>query len=173
MAFVFRLFAVGIFSLLLSLPAMAASVCVLVVESGLPADSMQPEASSAWEAGMMDAFFNAGHIVWNESLYRASAGQSGKGPVLPATSFRAEVARTGGADYLALAVLDYGMGTEESMSKTRLSPIGVAFRLIDLGSGVVLTEGSDVTLKKTASGEEETREAGKVARIMMTRLKER
>lgn len=172
-----RVAAVCVFCLAFSYPAKAATVCVLVVESGLPADSARVEASSAWEAGLMDAFFDAGHIVTNGTLYRSDPAAVGSGATFPERGFGIEAAREGGADYLSIVVLAYEERAEVAPatkpSPTRLSPRGAAYRILDIVTGAVIAEGVEARLPTAVSAEDEAREAGKVARIMMTRLKER
>lgn len=119
----------------------------------------------------MDAFFEAGHIVTNGAMVRST--EEALGAALPAPDFGIGAAREGGADYLALAVLDYAPMKEKANAAVRSSPVAVAFRFVDLGSGRALTESSNVALPKTVSGEEEMREARKVAQSMMKGLKER
>jgi hypothetical protein len=166
-----RFIAICAACLFCAFPGEAATVCILIVENGLPSDAPRVEASSAWEAGLMDAFFEAGHIVTNGAMVRTT--EDALGADLPAPDFGLGAAREGGSDYLALAVLDYAQTKEKADAAVRSSPIALAFRFVDLGSGRVLTESSNVALPKTVSGEDEKREAGEVARNMMKGLKER
>lgn len=120
------------FRLLLSMPicflvpalqVSAATVSVLVVETGLPFDLPTPEFSRQWENGVMDGFFDGGHIVSNAPIARIR-GQAGE-------EFPGEVqgefagAREGGADFMVLVLLDYTGYT----NKTAPRPLKMAFRL--------------------------------------------
>lgn len=173
MGFTAKFVAVCASCLAVTFPVAAATVCVLVVESGLPAEAERVEASSAWEAGLMDAFFDAGHIVTNGPLFREEKLDGKVGPTLPDRNFGLLAAKDGGADYLSIVVLDYGNVIQSPDGMKRPSPSGVAYRILDLGTGTVIAEGLDEVRPKTVATVDEAREAGKVARIMMTRLKER
>jgi len=54
---------------LLVFPASASMVSFLVVETGLN-DETRTQYGSIWEGGLMDAFFDAGHIVTNSPIAR-------------------------------------------------------------------------------------------------------
>ncbi len=168
MGFPARLMALCVSCLVCSLPLAAATVCVCVLESGLPEEAAPAEASSAWEAGLMAALFDAGHIVTNAALVRVQASAEGLF-TLPERRFGALAAKDGGAEILSVVVLDYGYAADA----TRPSPRNVAYRVLDVESGSVLAEGMKERNVTTDSATEEAREAGELARIMMTRLKER
>ena len=48
----------------------AATVSFLVIETGLPRDSGSSRHSAMWENGLMDVFFETGHIVSNAPILR-------------------------------------------------------------------------------------------------------
>jgi hypothetical protein len=87
------------------LPLSAATVSVAVVETGLQEESPRSESSNLWENGLMDVFFDAGHIVSNAPLMRL--------PGKPAAPFPEELrddlaeAAAGGMEFLVLALLEY------------------------------------------------------------------
>jgi hypothetical protein len=103
----------------------AANISVLVVEvgadgaagaasgKGAAGVSVRQSVTERWESGMMDVFFEAGHIVSNgrsfqmpEKVIRDDFKKT----------FAADLdeAREGGADYLVLATLDYSRAKKPS-----------------------------------------------------------
>jgi len=87
------------------MPLTAATVSVLVIETGLPPETGLSPSASVWESGVMDAFFDAGFIVSNApSLQLAKAS----GSQLPPEARREfEEARLGGADLFFVVYLNY------------------------------------------------------------------
>jgi hypothetical protein len=83
----------------------AAMVSFLVVETGLAEESARPQSSLLWENGLMDVFFDAGHIVSNAPIMRIPEKTTEKLP----DPVRSELdeARNGGADYFILVLLEY------------------------------------------------------------------
>jgi hypothetical protein len=110
-------------------PVSAATVSFLVVETGLREDNETPEASSLWESGLMDAFFDAGHIVSNAPIKRLEQK--------PETVFPEEVrpdfdeAMDGGAEFFILALLDYQESSQKlqrvSLRLFRINPYQFMF----------------------------------------------
>ncbi|MDR1410775.1 MAG: hypothetical protein LBI91_01060 [Spirochaetaceae bacterium] len=101
-----RLFWVlGFISFAALVPASAYTVSFVVAEIGIPEGQGVSEYSNFWESGLLDVFFDAGHIVSNGHVLRLGAP--------PAKQFPDEAAETlseanaGGADYFILALLDY------------------------------------------------------------------
>ena len=123
--FLFFVFA-GILSL------KAATVSVLVVEAGLPFDPDTSISALAWESGMMDVFFDSGHIVSNVPSYMIN-DISGLLPSEVNGDF--QDARDTGVDFFVLIVLSY---TESS----RDTPKDVYIRLFRVSSGDLLYEAS-------------------------------
>jgi hypothetical protein len=164
-----RRFAITLLTLLLAIPAFPATVCVLVIESGIAPDAPFVEASSAWEAGIMDALFDAGHIVCNANAARAE--QSG----LPDRTYGWDAAREGGAEYVAVISLDYAAvpaSASESNKRIRISPRAVSYRLAVV-DGKSILEGEAKNLPPAASGDEDSRNALAVARLITAELKGR
>jgi hypothetical protein len=87
------------------LPLPAATVSFLVIETGLPYEMGNSVYSSLWESGLLDTFFEAGHIVSNAPIKRLD--------IKPQKSFPDEArgdlndAMEGGAEYFVLALLEY------------------------------------------------------------------
>jgi hypothetical protein len=97
--------AVLFLSVVLSVPVPAATVSFLIVETGLLPGAAANEHSNLWESGLLDVFFDAGHIVSNAPILRLD-GKFEKD--LPEKA-RADIdeAALGGMDYFIIAVLDY------------------------------------------------------------------
>jgi hypothetical protein len=87
----------------------AATVSFLVVETGLYEESERPQSSILWENGMMDVFFDAGHIVSNAPIMRIPEKTAEKLPEPVRVEF--DQARNGGADYFIVVLLEYPGGS--------------------------------------------------------------
>ncbi|MDR1929290.1 MAG: hypothetical protein LBQ44_01550 [Treponema sp.] len=115
-----------------SLPA--ATISFLVIETGLPADSARPESSSLWESGMMDSFFDAGHIVSNAPVLRVEHPPRDPEAKFPREASRElDEARLGGADFFVVIFLNY-----------RNNPLGkpgeIQVRIFRVSNGQLLYE---------------------------------
>ncbi len=154
----------------LSVPAAAATVSVQVVECGLAGEHPVPEASSAWEAGLMDALFDAGHIVSNAPVLRTEDGW-----VLEEEDV--DLAREGGADYLLLARLEYDeVATEPVVAGTepaRVSPRRVTLSLIAVSPRRLVKEKLIPSLETSSSGTVDQDRARNLARELTLGLKDR
>jgi len=99
-----RLVSAAVLFLLLVFPASASMVSFLVVETGLNEET-QTQYGSLWEGGLMDVFFDAGHIVTNYPIARMEER--------PAEDLSGHIevdfyeASRGGADYFVLAFLEF------------------------------------------------------------------
>lgn len=140
--------------------AWAATFSVLVFESGIRHGAPMIEASSAWESGLMDELFDGGNIVTNADTARLSK------PGLPSSSYGLAEARLGGAEFLVQVVLEY----EPSTDQVRPSPAKVIYRICD-GRGETLFQEQKHDLLPTKSGSEDEKNARKVARILIGRMK--
>ena len=100
-----RLFAPLVLSALLAVPLEAATVSFLVIETGLPEEWGTSQHSGLWESGLLDVFFEAGHIVSNAPVRRLPRKPTAKFP----EEAQAELAEAleGGAEYFILALLEY------------------------------------------------------------------
>jgi hypothetical protein len=86
-------------------PLAAATVSVMVIETGLPSEKEITPSASVWESGVMDAFFSAGYIVFNTPILKLKEiPRSG----LPQEA-RAELeaAQLGGSDLFVVVHLSY------------------------------------------------------------------
>jgi hypothetical protein len=83
----------------------AAMVSVLVIETGLPVERGTDRHSGLWESGLLDVFFEAGHIVSNAPVLRLPQKPDAEFPDEAGADF-AE-ALEGGAEFFILALLEY------------------------------------------------------------------
>ena len=83
----------------------AATVSFLVIETGLTEEAAIRQHSGLWESGLLDVFFEAGHIVSNAPIMRISGKPTGDIPNEASSDL--DDAIEGGADYFVIAVLDY------------------------------------------------------------------
>jgi hypothetical protein len=94
-----------VFGIFFMLPLEAATVSFLVIETGLSEGAGASQHSGLWESGLLDVFFEAGHIVSNAPIMRLSKK--------PAKIFPDEAienlheALEGGVDFFIIALLDY------------------------------------------------------------------
>ncbi len=143
----------------------AETVAVWITERGLSA-TYTVEASSAWEAGAMDAAFDCGFIVWNATIARTAA------EVKPTTRDIDRVS-TIGADYLLWIGLDYDAVEVKQNVLTRISPISLVYQLIQLEPKAVLVTDGKMNLERTQNGKEDAKTAKALSSALFTRLKER
>lgn len=116
-------------------PARAATISILIIETGLQQDLPAAEFSRSWEDALMDSFFDRGHIVSNAPILRLAGLE---GAEFPDEAARAELrnAQEGQADFLVVALLDYrGVSDKKAMK-----PRGVTFRLFKVNSAQVVFE---------------------------------
>jgi hypothetical protein len=124
-----------------AVPARAATVSILVIETGLQKDLPSVEFSRTWEDALMDSLFESGHIVSNVPILRLPGSA---GTEFPEEAARAELrnAQEGKADFLVVALLDYrGVADTKAMK-----PRGVTFRLFQVNPAQAVFE-------RTYSGE--------------------
>jgi hypothetical protein len=86
-------------------PLSAAMVSFLVIETGLPAESPSSTWSSLWESGLLDVFFEEGHIVSNAPIKRLDFKPKDIFPKEAKEDL--DEAVEGGVEYFILALLDY------------------------------------------------------------------
>jgi len=84
----------------------ATSISFLVMETGLPADSDASQYSAMWESGLLEVFFESGHIVSNAPRIRLSGAEVPEG-FPPDAEKSYEDARIGGMDYFLIAIVDH------------------------------------------------------------------
>jgi hypothetical protein len=110
----------------------AANLFIVVAETGEGAGEAAPErqgaryeSSTLWETCLLDVFFEAGHIVSNTPVLALEGGDSVEFP--PELGPELAEARSGGADYVVLALLSYPASAD-----MRTRPEQVRLRVYDL-----------------------------------------
>jgi hypothetical protein len=93
---------------LVTFKAGAADVSILVVETGLLQEDGNKQHSLAWENVLLDACFEAGHIVTNAPLMRLTDKSTGDFP--SEAAWVLEEAMEWGSDFFIIALLDYENG---------------------------------------------------------------
>ena len=93
-------------AMLPALPLQAYTVSFIVVEAGLPQEYPTAEASMLWENGLLDVFFDAGHIVSNARIARI-LGDLDAGGLPQGIQGEYNEAAAGGAQFFILVLLDY------------------------------------------------------------------
>jgi len=86
--------------------ARAANVSFLVMETGLPPGSSETRYSALWEDGLLEVFFESGHIVSNAPRMRLTNAVVPEG-FPPEARKDYEDARNGGMDYFLIAIVDH------------------------------------------------------------------
>jgi hypothetical protein len=86
-------------------PVFAYTVSFIVVETGPAPEGAGLESSNLWENGLMDVFFDAGHIVSNAHTIRVDHEVLKDFPDELQGDF--DEARQGGVDFFVMALLDY------------------------------------------------------------------
>jgi len=127
-----RLFGLAVMLLLLAFPASAFMVSFLVVETGLNEEAAHMPTTDLWEGGLMDAFFDAGHIVTN-----SPAARMDKRPAQDLSGFVEEdykEAVSGGAEYFILGFLEY------QNREGRPIPVRMALKLYDTDTKKLIFE---------------------------------
>ena len=82
-----------------------AMVSFYIVETGVTHETGNKQHSLQWEDAFLDVFFEAGHIVSNAPIMQMAAKPAGD--ILQTTAFDIMGARSGGIDYIIIAILDY------------------------------------------------------------------
>jgi len=119
-------------------PLAAATVSVLVIETGLPPETGLSPSASVWESGVMDAFFDAGFIVSNAPSMQLAKASGSKLP--PEARREFEEARLGGADLFVVVHLNYpaSAGTASAAEQNK----SVYIAVFSVSSGEVIHETS-------------------------------
>lgn len=114
----------------------AANVSFVVIETGAAAQAAQGTAE-LWEGGIMDVFFDAGHVVSNARAKKMS--------VIPAEEFPEGALRDfqeadeGGSEYFIIAFLNYAEASEGAEAG---APESVRLRLYKVAPYKFLVEES-------------------------------
>jgi hypothetical protein len=110
-------------------PLSAATVSFLVLETGLRDENGESEASGLWESGLMDVFFDTGHIVSNAPIKRLDQRPAAVFPEEARADF--DEAVEGGAEFFILVQLDYQEASEKprrvSLRLFRINPYQLMF----------------------------------------------
>ena len=102
--------AVALLTLAFAAPELhAANVSLLVTETGIPSRGASGRMAAAWEDGILDTFFEAGHIVSGAPSIRLADSRPEDG-LPPEVEERRIEAELGGMEYFLLAAVDYGSG---------------------------------------------------------------
>jgi hypothetical protein len=129
------------------------TVSVVIVETGIPEGSSAMESSGMWENGIMDTFFEYGHIVSNAPMLRLETEQAA--PYPSEQVLKIDQVREGGSAYYVLAVLHYVDGNNSL-------PSSVSLRLVQLYPNKVLYEvqidGNDIQAQNEAEYVKKTAE---------------
>ncbi|MCL2094302.1 MAG: hypothetical protein FWH12_08955 [Treponema sp.] len=91
--------------IILGLPLSASMVSFFLVETGIPDSSPNTQYTRIWEDGLMDAFFEAGHIVTNSPASRFDTEPSSE--ICEVVEFEFNEAVEGGAEYFIVGYLRY------------------------------------------------------------------
>ncbi|MDR0760297.1 MAG: hypothetical protein LBF74_09345 [Treponema sp.] len=86
-------------------PVFAYTVSFVVIETGPVQAGVVRDSANLWENGLMDVFFNAGHIVSNAHTLRVDREILKDFP--DEVQGDIDEARQGGVDFFVMALLDY------------------------------------------------------------------
>ena len=127
-----RLISIAVLFLLLAFPASASMVSFLVVETGL-SEEANTQYGSIWEGGLMEVFFDAGHIVTNCPIARIEKRPENdiSGPI-GNDFFEAAV---NGAEYFILCYLEF-------QNKSRSVPNAMVIRIYNVNAEKLIYERS-------------------------------
>ena len=159
-----RLWGMAALLLLLAFPASASMVSFLVVETGLSEESAASQYSSLWEGGLMEVFFNAGHIVSNYPVARMEKR--------PAKDISGSIesdfneAAEGGADYFILGFLEYQLNGLTPL------PVGISLKLYKTDTKELIFE-RNFPAGTGKNPNEEYQYAQNAGRIIISNIKDR
>ena len=143
-------------------PISAATVSFLVIETGVSEEKPAYQYSGLWESGLMDVFFEAGHIVSNASMMRLEYRPDAGFPVEAQKDM--EDALEGGVDFFIIALLDYN-----NPEASALRAQNISLRIFKTNPLLLIYEGqySDTRSKTTQEEYDSLRQAvrGIVPRI--------
>jgi hypothetical protein len=155
-------------------PLFCANISVLVIETGLRdgRPAFYTEMTGVWETGIMDVFFEEGHIVTNARAF-ALEKKPGKELSDEIQSYITE-AEDSGIDYFILAYLNYKTAVDTGRFSGRPKPADIEFSLFNINSShnpskCVWTQHIDLGSTGYSKGEELSR-ARKVARSLIAHL---
>ncbi|MDR2134486.1 MAG: hypothetical protein LBP27_05205 [Treponema sp.] len=141
-------FSVLVFGIFFLSPLEAATVSFLVIETGLSEEAGTSQHSGLWESGLLDVFFEAGHIVSNAPILRLGKRP---GEIFPDEALgKLHEAVEGGVDFFIIALLDYA--PNDAIQK----PDRVSLRLFNAVSRNLIYEQQYTDKTSKNSGEEFT-----------------
>ena len=100
-----RIYAGLCIGLLALSPLGAATVSVLVMETGRTAENPASQYPTLWENGLLDVFFESGHIVTNSPQLQIAEKPANDFPGEARRDF--DNAQEGGMEYFLVAIVDY------------------------------------------------------------------
>ncbi|MCL2600795.1 MAG: hypothetical protein FWD88_06410, partial [Treponema sp.] len=99
--------AIGLFMCAVAVSGLyAANVSFLVMETGVPRDGASSRYSIMWENGLLEVFFESGHIVSNAPRMSLTDTVISEGFPSEAARDHAD-ARNGGMDYFLIAIIEH------------------------------------------------------------------
>lgn len=127
-----RFTGMAVLFLFLVFPASASMVSLLLVETGLNERAPRSQVTSAWEGGLLSAFFDAGYIVTNSPIARVASKPS---PYISGSIERDfNDAILGGADFFILGFVEY------RLQNGRPVPVEVALKVYSTNTKKLLYE---------------------------------
>ena len=127
-----RLWIIAVLFAVLVIPVSASVVSFLLVETGLRDGAPETQYTSLWEDGLMNAFFDAGHVVTNSLITRMERRPERDLTGIIEVDFRE--AASGGAEFFILGFLDYR--TQEG----RLVPSDIVVKIYRTSSQQIVYE---------------------------------
>ena len=157
-----RLGGLAVLFTFLSFPASAAVVSFLVVETGLREDASDTQYASLWEGGLMDVFFDAGHIVTNGPITRMETKPV---DLTGEVKDEFEEAVMGGAEFFILGFIEYTIRGGSSV------PAGIDVRIYARSGNLIHRQEFPAGTGRDLS--EEFRIAQNAGRIMISHIQGR
>ena len=159
-----RLGSGAVLLILLALPVSASTVSFLMVETGLSSEFSGTQHTSLWEGGLMEAFFNAGHIVTNSPILRMERRPSRD--LSGSIKDDLDDAALSGVDYFVLGFLDYQIKGENAL------PVGIVLKIYATGSRNLVYE-QNFPAGRGKNLNEEFQFAQNAGRIIISHIKDR
>ena len=159
-----RLLGLAVLFMLFALPVSASMVSFLVVETGLNEDSVSMPYTGLWEGGLMEAFFDAGHIVTNSPAARMKIRPAQDISGVVEEDYREAI--SGGAEYFILGFLEF------QNRGGRAIPVGIALKLYRTDSKKLVFE-QNFPAGSGKDNNEEYQIAQNAGRTIISRLKDR
>ncbi|MDR2717777.1 MAG: hypothetical protein LBB89_06930 [Treponema sp.] len=146
----------GLFFCLIGVfPLNAVSVSFLVMETGQSREDPAGQYPILWENGLLEIFFESGHIVTNSPIIKVAERPADNFPREAEDDF--EEARRGGMDFFLVGIVDY----------TRSD---VSLRLFNTKSPVIIIQEQKYTVTTFRNTREEYENIKKAVRLMAAHL---